>query len=106
MAPKFPFNQPHLTGKELHYIADAHAHGQLAGDGSFTQKCHQQLEESTGAKGLANSFLHCGLGDGCLAGRYSAGDEVIMPSYTFVSTANAFVLRGGVPFLSTSDRTR
>ncbi len=98
MAPKFPFNQPHLTGNELHYISDAHAHGQLAGDGSFTQKCHQQLEESTGAqKVLLTHSCTAALEMAALLADIQPGDEVIMPSYTFVSTANAFVLRGGVP---------
>ena len=98
MASKSPFNKPYLTGKELHYIADAHVHGQLAGDGSFTQKCQQRLEESIGAqKVLLTHSCTAALEMAALLADIQPGDEVIMPSFTFVSTANAFVLRGGVP---------
>ena len=95
---RVPFNRPYLTGKELHNIAQAHALGQLAGDGSFTKHCHQWLEESIGTKkALLTHSCTASLEMAALLTDIKPGDEVIMPSYTFVSTANAFVLRGGVP---------
>jgi len=93
-----PFNKPHITGKELWYIAQAHAKGQLAGDGIFTKKCQQWLEETTGCrKALLTHSCTAALEMAAILADIQPGDEVIMPSYTFVSTANAFVLRGGVP---------
>lgn len=93
-----PFNRPRVLGQELAYIEDAVARGQLAGDGHFTERCQSLLCEMTQAHAavlthsctaaLEMAAILCGIG---------AGDEVIMPSYTFVSTANAVVLRGGVP---------
>ena len=98
MPPKIPFNRPYLTGKELHNIAQAQALGQLAGDGSFTKQCHQWLEKSIGTKkALLTHSCTASLEMAALLTDIKPGDEVIMPSYTFVSTANAFVLRGGVP---------
>jgi dTDP-4-amino-4,6-dideoxygalactose transaminase len=92
------FNLPYMTGKELYYIAKAHAHGRLAGDGSFTKRCHTWLEERTGCyKGLLTHSCTAALEMAALLLDIQPGDEIIMPSYTFVSTANAFVLRGGVP---------
>ncbi len=93
-----PFNWPYMTGKELYYIAESHFHGRLAGDGPFTKRCHQWLEESTGChKALLTHSCTAALELSALLLDIRPGDEVIMPSYTFVSTANAFVLRGGVP---------
>jgi dTDP-4-amino-4,6-dideoxygalactose transaminase len=93
-----PFNKPYMTGRELWYIAQAHAKGHLAGDGDFTRRCHAWLEDATGcAKALLTHSCTAGLEMAALLAGIGAGDEVIMPSYTFVSTANAFVLRGGVP---------
>jgi len=93
-----PFNKPHLTGKELHYIADAHERGQLAGDGFYTKRCSEWLEQATGAKKvLLTHSCTAALEMAAILADIKPGDEVIMPSYTFVSTANAFVLRGGVP---------
>ncbi len=95
---RIPFNWPYMTGKELHYIADCHHHGQLAGDGPYTQRCHGWLEQHTGcAKGLLTHSGTAALELAALLLDFAPGDEVIMPSYTFVSTANAFVLRGVVP---------
>jgi dTDP-4-amino-4,6-dideoxygalactose transaminase len=92
------FNRPHLTGKELHYIADAHGRGQLAGDGVYTQRCSERLEEITGSpKALLTHSCTAALEMSAILVDINPGDEIIMPSYTFVSTANAFVLRGGVP---------
>jgi len=93
-----PFNKPYMTGKELWYIAQAHALGNLAGDGSFTKKCNGWLESRTGAhKALLTHSCTAALEMAAILADIQPGDEVIMPSYTFVSTANAFVLRGGVP---------
>ena len=93
-----PFNKPYMTGKELWYIAQAHAAGHMAGDGSFTKKCHGWLEEKTGVqKALLTHSCTAALEMAAILIDTRPGDEVIMPSYTFVSTANAFVLRGGVP---------
>ncbi len=95
---RIPFNWPHMTGKELYYIAEAHFNGSLAGDGPFTKRCHAWLEERTGCnKGLLTHSCTAALEMAALLLDIQPGDEVIMPSYTFVSTANAFVLRGGVP---------
>ena len=87
-----------MTGKELFYIAEAHFNNILAGDGPFTKKCHTWLEEETGAKKvLLTHSCTAALEMAAMLADIQLGDEVIMPSYTFVSTANAFVLRGGVP---------
>jgi dTDP-4-amino-4,6-dideoxygalactose transaminase len=93
-----PFNKPYMTGKELSYIAEAHFNGMLAGDGPFTKKCHAWLEATTGAKkALLTQSCTAALEIAAILADIQPGDEVIMPSYTFVSTANAFVLRGGIP---------
>ncbi len=93
-----PFNKPYMTGKELWNIAQAHANGHLAGDGRFTKLCDGWLEQRTGAhKALLTHSCTAALEMTALLANLQPGDEVIMPSYTFVSTANAFVLRGAVP---------
>ncbi|MDP8566372.1 dTDP-4-amino-4,6-dideoxygalactose transaminase [Methylophilus aquaticus] len=95
---KTPFNKPFMTGKELFYIAEAHFNGMLAGDGPFTKKCHAWLEHETGTrKALLTHSCTAALEMAAILADIQLGDEVIMPSYTFVSTANAFALRGGVP---------
>lgn len=87
-----------MTGKELYYIAEAHFNGKLAGDGPFTNLCHQWLERNTGTrKALLTHSCTAALEMSAMLADIQPGDEVIMPSYTFVSTANAIVLRGGVP---------
>lgn len=92
------FNKPYMTGRELWHIAQAHAAGHLAGDGTFTKKCHQWLETKTGTKkALLTHSCTAALEMAATLANIQPGDEIIMPSYTFVSTANAFVLRGGVP---------
>jgi dTDP-4-amino-4,6-dideoxygalactose transaminase len=92
------FNKPYLTGKELHYISEAHSRSQLAGDGFFTKKCSNWLEENADCnKALLTHSCTAALEMAAILADIRPGDEVIMPSYTFVSTANAFVLRGGVP---------
>ena len=93
-----PFNKPYMTGRELWYIAQAHTNGHLSGDGMFTKKCHEWLEATTGTKkALLTHSCTAALEMAAILADIQPGDEVIMPSYTFVSTANAFVLRGGVP---------
>lgn len=93
-----PFNKPYMTGKELYYIAEAKFGNMLAGDGPFTKRCHQWLEQRTGcSKALLTHSCTSALEMAALLLDIQPGDEVIMPSYTFVSTANAFVLRGGIP---------
>ena len=93
-----PFNRPYMTGRELDFISEAHARGHLAGDGAFTKHCQTWLEEKTGAsKALLTHSCTAALEMAALLLDLKAGDEVIMPSYTFVSTANAFVLRGAIP---------
>jgi dTDP-4-amino-4,6-dideoxygalactose transaminase len=93
-----PFNRPFMTGKELPMISQAHANGHLSGDGPFTKKCHQWLRERTGAaSALLPHSCTAALEMAALLLDLEPGDEVIMPSFTFVSTANAFALRGAVP---------
>jgi len=95
---KIPFNKPYMTGRELHYISQAHANGHLAGDGEFSKRCQYWLEQHTGCKkALLTHSCTAGLEIAALLCDIKPGDEVIMPSFTFVSTANAFVLRGAVP---------
>ncbi len=94
-----PFNMPPYTGKELDYMAQAVlVNHKLCGDGPFTKRCHKLLEEQTGAPKvlLTTSGSHA-LELAALLCDLKPGDEVILPSYTFVSTANAFVLVGAVP---------
>lgn len=87
-----------MTGGELAYIAQAHANQHLSGDGPFTKKCHAWLEKATGApKALLTHSCTAALEMSALLINLQPGDEVIMPSFTFVSTANAFVLRGAKP---------
>lgn len=95
---KIRFNWPYMTGKELFYISQAHVQGNLSGDGPFTERCHAWLEKRTGArKALLTHSCTGALEMAAILLDLKPGDEVIMPSYTFVSTANAFVLRGAVP---------
>ncbi len=87
-----------MTGNELTYIANAHTIGKLAGDGPYTKECHSWLENhSLVKKAFLTHSCTAALEMAALLLNIQPGDEIIMPSYTFVSTANAFVLRGGVP---------
>ncbi len=92
---QIPFNKPFMSGRETAYIADAVATGKISGDGLFTKKCHEFFESRFGFKKtlLTTSCTHALEMAAILIG-IEPGDEVIIPSYTFVSTANAFVLRG------------
>ena len=93
-----PFNQPYLSGMEITYISEALSNGHLSGDGYFTAKCNTWLEQNIGCrKALITHSCTAALEMAAILADLSAGDEVIMPSYTFVSTANAFVLRGAKP---------
>ena len=92
---KIPFNKPYLTGRETDYITEAVASGKISGDGIFTKKCHRFFENRYGFK---KTFLTTSCTDALemasILCDIRSGDEVIVPSYTFVSTVNAFVLRG------------
>ena len=95
---KIPYNKPFIAGNELAYISDAVSSGQLSGDGDYTGKCHAWLENKLGIKKiLLTHSCTAALEMAALLCDIQPGDEVIMPSYTFVSTANAFVLRGAKP---------
>ncbi|MDJ0753646.1 MAG: dTDP-4-amino-4,6-dideoxygalactose transaminase [Ardenticatenaceae bacterium] len=95
---KIPFNQPTLVGKELHYISQVILEGHSAGDGCFTKRCHALLEKDLGvAKTLLTTSCTDALELAALLLQIKRGDEVIVPSFTFVSTPNAFVLHGARP---------
>ena len=93
-----PFNKPPYIGKESEYVLDAVNKGHISGDGEYTKKCAKKLEELSGTKKalLTTSCTHA-TEMAALLSDIKPGDEVIMPSYTFVSTADAFVLRGATP---------
>lgn len=98
VADRIPFNRPYMSGRELHYIAEAHKNGRLAGDGEFTQRCRNWLQRETKSDAvLLTHSCTAALEMAALAMNIQPGDEIIMPSYTFVSTANAFALRGATP---------
>jgi dTDP-4-amino-4,6-dideoxygalactose transaminase len=93
-----PFNKPFIIGNELEYIGQAVTNGHLSGDGAFTKKCHSWIEKKFSAqKVLLTHSCTAALEMAAILCDLKPGDEVILPSYTFVSTANAFVLRGAVP---------
>jgi dTDP-4-amino-4,6-dideoxygalactose transaminase len=93
-----PYSKPFMTGRELGYIAQAHAQWHLAGDGPFTKRCHAWLKQETGCAAVfLTHSCTAALEMTAILADIGPGDEVIMPSFTFVSTANTFVLRRGVP---------
>lgn len=95
---KIPFNKPYLTGKELDNIKRAYEIGQLSGNGYFTKRCQEWMEKRIGCKKCLLTHSCTGaLEMAAILAGVGSGDEVIMPSFTFVSTANAFVLRGAKP---------
>jgi dTDP-4-amino-4,6-dideoxygalactose transaminase len=98
MVYRIPLNKPFLAGDEMRYIAESISLGQISGDGSFTRRCHRRLEQQLGAARvlLTTSCTHA-LEMAALLLNVGPGDEVILPSFTFVSTANAFALRGARP---------
>ena len=92
---KIPFNKPYLTGKETHYIYQAVNSGKISGDGIFTKKCHAFFENKFGFnKTLLTTSCTDALEMASILIDIQPGDEIIAPSFTFVSTVNAFVLRG------------
>ena len=95
---RIPFNRIGIVGTELHYIEEAFGRWHISGDGVFTNRCHQVLEKSLGVpKALLTTSCTHALEMTALLLNLQAGDEVIVPSFTFVSTVNAFVLRGARP---------
>ena len=95
---EIPFNQPHTVGRELDYIRQAIENHHLSGDGPFTRRCQDSLESLfVPSRALLTHSCTAALEMAAILAGIAPGDEVIMPSFTFVSTANAFVLRGGVP---------
>lgn len=93
-----PFNKPFIIGHELDYMAKAVAQGHLSGDGNYTKLCHRWFEEKLGTRhALLTHSCTAALEMAAILCNIQPGDEVILPSYTFVSTANAFALRGAVP---------
>src|SRR5437763_1251962 len=93
-----PFNRPFVTGREFEHIEQAIENGYLAGNGPFTLRCEEWLSQRTGVpRALLTTSGTAALELAALLLGIGPGDEVIMPSFTFVSTANAVVLRGGVP---------
>ncbi len=92
------FNHPVLVGRELEYVSEAFRNGHISGDGAFTQKCHAYLEQALGVpKALLTTNCTHALEMMALLLDIQPGDEVILPDFTFVSTVNAFVLRGAKP---------
>jgi len=90
-----PFNKPHITGKEIIYMGECLQSGRVAGDGGFTKKVHQYFEKQFGYKKvLLTASCTDALEMAAILINIKEGDEVIVPSYTFVSTTNAFILRG------------
>ncbi|OGX83516.1 dTDP-4-amino-4,6-dideoxygalactose transaminase [Hymenobacter glacialis] len=95
MLPAIPFNRPYLSGPETQYIEEAVRSGKISGDGIFTKRCHQFFEQHMGVhKALLTTSCTDALEMAAILLDLQPGDEVIVPSYTFVSTPNAFVLRG------------
>ena len=100
-----PFNKPHLTGKETHYIYDAVNTGKLSGNGKYTKLCQDYFEKNSGFKKcLLTTSCTDALEMAAILINIKVGDEVIMPSYTFVSTANAFILRGANVIFADSNK--
>lgn len=98
LSARIPFNKPYLTGLEEKYIKESIKSGWFAGNGFFTQKCHKWLEKKFDCeKILLTTSCTTALEMIAILSEVKSGDEVIMPSFTFVSTANAFVLRGATP---------
>lgn len=98
---RIPFNRAALTGSEIDYVLQAIAHGHISGDGAYTRKCHALLEQTLGVpKVLLTTSCTDALEMAALLLELQPGDEVIIPSFTFVSTANAFVLHGARPIFA------
>ena len=96
--PEIVFNKPFIAGKELYYIAEAVTKAHLSGNGSFTKRCHEWLQTHLGCvRAFLTHSCTTALEMAAILSDIKVGEEVILPSFTFVSTANAFVLRGAVP---------
>ena len=92
------YNEPYISGKEENYIKDVIAKGRIAGGGEYTKRCESVIENLISSKkALLTHSCTAALEMAAILMKVKPGDEIIMPSYTFVSTANAFVLRGGIP---------
>jgi dTDP-4-amino-4,6-dideoxygalactose transaminase len=103
---KIPFNKPSIVGRELEYVQEAFAANQLAGDGAFTKRCNALIERKTGGKrALLTHSCTSALEMAAILADLAPGDEVIMPSFTFVSTANAVALRGAIPVFVDIDKS-
>ena len=101
MNSSIPFNKPELSGNEIQYIREAIDRGHISGDGFFSKQCAQLLERQLGvAKVLLTTSCTHALEMAALLLNICPGDEVVVPSFTFVSTVNAFVLRGAVPIFA------
>ena len=93
-----PFNKPNRWGNEIEYVLEAIAKGHISGDGTFTSRCHQLLKETLGvSKALLTTSCTHALEMAAMLLGIGPGDEVLVPSFTFVSTVNAFILRGAIP---------
>ncbi len=98
MTYRIPFNRPCMTGRETEYIAEAISQGHVSGDGPFSKRCHELLENELGVqKALLTTSCTHALEMGALLLNLQPGDEVIVPCFAFVSTVNAFVLHGATP---------
>lgn len=95
--PKVPFNRPSMVGEEARYMAEAVARGHISGDGEFTRRCQDLLKRELGVPALLTTSCTHALEMAALLLEIQPGDEVLIPDFTFVSTANAFVLRGATP---------
>jgi dTDP-4-amino-4,6-dideoxygalactose transaminase len=95
---EIPFNRPFVTGREFHYVREAIENGHLSGSGPFTERCNRWLEQRVGSEqALLTHSCTAALEMAAMLLDIGPGDEVVMPSFTFVSAANAVVLRGGTP---------
>lgn len=95
---KINFNQPFVTGRELPYLSEVMATGRVAGDGQFSKRCQRLMEQAFGAHRIfLTTSCTTALEMAAILSEVKSGDEVILPSFTFVSSANAFVLRGARP---------
>jgi dTDP-4-amino-4,6-dideoxygalactose transaminase len=101
MSFAIPFNKPYAVGTEIHYIQQAIQNGHLSGDGQFTKACHQLLQEALGIpKALLTTSCTHALEMSAILVDTQPGDEIIVPSFTFVTSINAFVLRGATPIFA------
>ena len=92
-----PFSQPHTTGREIEYLKEVIETGYFAGNGKFFKRCEAWLEDYSGSRTMLTHSCTAALEIAAILSEFEPGDEVILPSFTFVSTANAFVLRGALP---------